>query len=277
MQTIELSDATGFLERYADVAIAGLLPRHVDVWLPANYHSSEETFPVIYMHDGQNLFDPALAYIGIDMGVDEAIENLIASQTINGAIVVGIWNSEQRIRDYLPAKPFYSSSKAMQAQFVAAVGGEPLSDHYLAWMVNELKPQIDATYRTDPEPEATRMMGASMGGLISLYALVQYPEVFGNAGCLSTHWPIGGSALVEWFGKRLPEPGEHRIYFDFGTEDLDAEYEPFQREMDGFMHAAGYRQGDDWLTKKFIGAGHSEQAWRERAELPLAFVLGASV
>lgn len=277
MQSIELSDATGFLERYADMPIPGLLPRNVDVWLPANYHSSSEAFPVIYMHDGQNLFDPALAYIGVDWGIDEALENLIASQTINGAIVVGIWNSEQRIRDYLPAKPFYSASAAMQAQFETAVGGGPLSDEYLAWIVKTLKPQIDARYRTHPESEHTSIMGASMGGLISLYALVRYPKVFGNAGCVSTHWPIGASPLVSWLGKRLPKAGSHRIYFDFGTEDLDAEYEPYQIEMDGFMQAAGYIQGDDWLTQKFVGAGHSELAWRERAELPLAFLLGASV
>ncbi len=277
MQLIELSDETGFLERYADVAVAGLLPRHVDVWLPANYQHTDESFPVIYMHDGQNLFDPAHSYIGVDMGVDEAIENLIASQTSNGAIVVGIWNSEQRIRDYLPAKPLYTTSAAMQAQFAAAVGGPPLSDEYLAWLVNQLKPQIDATYRTHPEPEHTSIMGASMGGLISLYALVQYPKVFGNAGCLSTHWPIGASPLVAWFGQHLPKAGKHRIYFDFGTEDLDAEYEPFQREMDALMQAAGYRQGRNWLTKKFVGAGHSERAWRERIELPLAFLLGARV
>lgn len=114
-------------------------------------------------------------------------------------------------------------------------------------------------------------MGASMGGLISLYALVEYPQIFGNAGCVSTHWPIGASSLVAWLGKRLPKAGKHRIYFDFGTEDLDAEYEPYQIEMDGFMQAAGYIQGDNWLTQKFVGAGHSELAWRERAELPLAF------
>ncbi|GAA5526992.1 alpha/beta hydrolase-fold protein [Herpetosiphon gulosus] len=277
MQTIELSDATGFLERYANMDIPGLLPRNVDVWLPANYHSSSEAFPVIYIHDGQNVFDPALAYIGVDLGVDEALENLIATQTINGAIVVGIWNSEQRIRDYLPAKPFYTANAAAQAQFVAAVGGVPLSDQYLAWIVKTLKPQIDATYRTHPEPEHTSIMGASMGGIISLYALVEYPKVFGNAGCLSTHWPIGASPLVRWFGQRLPKPNKHRLYFDFGTEGLDAEYEPYQREMDGWMQAAGYRQSRNWLTKKFVGADHSEHAWRERIELPLAFLLGASV
>jgi predicted alpha/beta superfamily hydrolase len=112
-----------------------------------------------------------------------------------------------------------------------------------------------------------------MGGLISLYALTEYPSVFGRAGCVSTHWPIGGSLLVDYFGNVLPRPGDHRIYFDYGTETIDADYEPYQLRMDALMQAAGYERGADWITQKFEGAEHSERAWRARVDVPLKFLL----
>ena len=113
-----------------------------------------------------------------------------------------------------------------------------------------------------------------MGGLVSLYALCQYPQVFGGAGCLSTHWPIGGMELVDGMAAMLPAPGRHRLYFDYGTATLDAQYEPFQTAMDGRMAAAGYRRDEDWFILKFEGAEHTEAAWRARVETPLRFLLG---
>ena len=112
-----------------------------------------------------------------------------------------------------------------------------------------------------------------MGGLISAYAICEYPEVFGGAGCVSIHWPLGDGLIVDWFARHLPKPGSHRLYFDFGTETLDAAYEPYQRRVDAIMRAAGYTEGRDWLTLKFAGAAHSEKSWRERVDLSLAFLL----
>jgi predicted alpha/beta superfamily hydrolase len=116
-----------------------------------------------------------------------------------------------------------------------------------------------------------------MGGLISLFALLEYPDVFGGAGCLSTHWPAGGDGLVDFLGQALPKAGQHRLYFDFGTETLDAGYEPYQRRMDDWVHAAGYRSCQDWVTHKFAGAEHSERAWRARVGIPLRFLLSRSI
>ncbi len=115
-------------------------------------------------------------------------------------------------------------------------------------------------------------MGSSMGGLISLYALEQYPAVFGGAGCVSTHWPAGRNGLVHAMGSALPRAGSHRLYFDYGTAALDSSYEPYQQRMDEYVQAAGYRQGHDWVTLRFPGADHSETAWRERVHLPLQFL-----
>jgi enterochelin esterase-like enzyme len=150
-----------------------------------------------------------------------------------------------------------------------------VADAYLAFLVDELKPFVDAGYRTLPDQTHTFVMGSSMGGLISLYALTEYPQAFGGAGCLSTHWPAGGAGLVDYFGEVLPAPGAHKLYFDFGTETLDHTYEPFQTRLDGHLRRAGYTPGRDWLTRKFPGADHSESAWRERVHLPLEFLLGA--
>lgn len=104
--------------------------------------------------------------------------------------------------------------------------------------------------------------------------MIEYPDIFGGAGCLSTHWPIGEEALVDALGAGLAPAGRHRLYFDYGTETLDADYEPWQRRMDGWLRTAGYREGQDWSTRKFEGAEHSERAWRERVHIPLAFLLG---
>ena len=116
-------------------------------------------------------------------------------------------------------------------------------------------------------------MGSSMGGLISLYALEQYPQVFGGAGCLSTHWPAGGNLLVDWLGQRLPQAGDHRLYFDYGSQGLDADYAPYQQRMDAHLRLAGYREQIDWISLSFPGTDHNETAWRSRVALPVRFLL----
>ncbi|HRY16426.1 MAG TPA: alpha/beta hydrolase-fold protein, partial [Candidatus Competibacteraceae bacterium] len=195
-----------------------------------------------------------------------------------GAIIVGVWNSPLRLQEYMPQKPLTTSgAQHILSQFVEQAGGAPLSDGYLRFLAEELKPFIDAHYPTLPDAAHTLVMGSSMGGLISLYALIEYPEVFGGAGCLSTHWPRGEAALVDALGAALPLPGQHRLYFDYGTETLDADYEPWQRRMDEWLRNAGYQEGQDWLTRKFPGAEHSERAWRVRVDLPLRFLLHGEV
>ncbi len=265
----------GVLYWYKNFPSTHVKSRHVEVWCPPGYDNNlTARYPVIYMHDGQNLFEPAHSYIGVDWGIDESVARLMEKNVTEGVIVVGIWKTRQRRRDYMPQKPLQDSSGQTPYQrFVKMHHGMPQSDAYLKFMVEELKPFIDATYRTLPERVHTSVMGSSMGGLISLYALCEYPEIFGGAGCLSTHWPAGKEILVDYMGNALPQSGSHKIYFDYGTETLDAEYEPYQQQMDLFMQAAGYRHGKNWLTQKFEGAEHSERAWRERVDIPLRFLL----
>jgi predicted alpha/beta superfamily hydrolase len=272
---IQLSSYSGgTLVRHENFPSQHVQARHVDVWCPPGYEDGAALYPVLYMHDGQNLFEPDWSYLGVDWGIDEAIGRLMAAGVTGGAIVVGIWHGPQRHRDYMPQMPLMAGqARAPLERFVREQGGPPESDAYLRFLVDELKPFVDAAYRTRPDRAHTLVMGSSMGGLISLYALTEYPAIFGRAGCVSTHWPIGGSLLVDYFGSVLPRPGDHRIYFDYGTETADADYEPYQLQMDALLQAAGYRHGQDWITRKFAGAEHSERAWRARVDVPLRFLL----
>jgi predicted alpha/beta superfamily hydrolase len=266
---------SGAVHQRINVAPPEIAPRYVDVWLPPGAAQANQRLPVIYMHDGQNIFDPSEAYGGHSWEVDRAIEVFMANTGSPGAIVVGVWNTGQRWREYAPQQPAAAlRDPATIATLEAKAGGPIISDAYLRFLVHTLKPLIDATYPSNPQREQTFVMGSSMGGLISLYALEQYPEVFGGAGCLSTHWPAGGTFLVDALGAALPAAGRHRLYFDFGTEGLDAEYEPLQAQMDGHLRNAGYQHGEDWRTIKFPGADHNEVAWRSRLYIPLGFLLG---
>lgn len=273
---LTIAHADGVLHRHADFASQHIAPRHVEVWTPPGYAQSTARYPVLYMHDGQNLFDPTQAYIGVTWGVAEAIGQLMAAGTIAGVIVVGIWCTLERRREYMPCQPLIEpAGRRLADRFVRAYGGLPQSDDYLRFIVEELKPFIDEKYRTCAEQPHTFVMGSSLGGLMSLYALCRYPHIFGGAACLSTHWPIGGTLLIDWFGANLPRPGAHRLYFDFGTDTLDAPYAPYQQRMDERLAQAGYVPGRDWLTCKFDGAEHSERAWRARVAEPLQFLLRA--
>ncbi|MCB0551340.1 MAG: esterase family protein [Phaeodactylibacter sp.] len=257
-------------------------PRNVDVYLPPGYEQEGNTsYPVLYMHDGQNLYTPGNAFGGAEWGVDETLEKLIREKKARPAIVVGIWNTDRRFAEYLPEAPFNAFPDSLKAIFQKEYGAAPLSDAYLKFLVEELKPFIDQQYRTLTAAEDTYIAGSSMGGLISLYAICRYPNIFGRAACLSTHWPVSlqgkypmmPQILIDYFGEHLPKPATHKIYFDYGTATLDSLYEPLQLTMDEKMKASGYIKGENWMTCKFPGAEHSEKSWAERLHVPFEFIL----
>ena len=246
--------------------------REVEVWLPPSYASQpDRRYPVLYMHDGQNVFDPEQSrYSGWDWGVDEAMTEL----NLEAIVVAPHSVDATRFADYFPQGADAAFGARIRAD-IDDYDSQPLTgDAYLRYLVSELKPHIDATYRTRPGPDHTAVMGSSMGGLISLYAVTEYPEVFGRAGMVSTHFPMGDGALVEFFEGRLPDPATHQLYFDYGTETLDHNYEGYQDRMDAALEAAGYTRGVNWTTRKFEGHDHSERSWRNRVHVPLQFLLG---
>ena len=265
-------------ESFASEFIAA---RPVDVWLPADYDAeSDKRYPVIYMHDGQFLFDhPTSPYAGTAWiwGVDKTMTRLVNEHKIRAAIIVSVWSQPKRLRtaEYMPQKPVTDVDNQDNHVRESELPDEPIgSDNYLKFLVEELKPLVDATYRTRPDRDNTHIMGSSMGGMISAYAIAEYPEVFGGAACMSTHWTRNGAAVLDWYRNHWPTAGSNRVYFDYGTETLDAEYEVFQLQMDAIMVEHGFQDGANWVTRKFDGANHSPRAWRERLHIPLEFLLG---
>ena len=273
------------IKRHADFASQFVGPRHVDVWLPKDYQGSDKDYRVLYFHDGQNLFNPEwVYYTQTDWGIDETLQQLIDEGEVDDTIVVGIWSTPERIAEYMPWDLYEATSDEYRAAIGKYMGSEPTSREYLRFVVEELKPFIDSNYRTKPGRDDTMMMGSSMGALISLYGVMEYPDVFAAAACVSTHWPssmmvdnpAGNEPVLEYLRSAMPPPGDHRIYFDFGTEELDSNYEPHQQAIDNVMLELGYEHGPLWQTHKFEGAGHNEGAWNKRAHVPLTFLLGTA-
>jgi len=265
---------TGTIKRHANFPSRLVESRNIDVWLPPGYDTSDDRYPVLYVHDGQNAFDPASAFGGVDWGIDETMTRLIATKRIRPAIVVAIWNTSKRFQEYMPRRALALDSLLDTGHpGTAALPGPVISDAYLRFLTTEVKTFIDQSYRTRRDRANTFIMGSSMGGLISLYAISELPGVFGGAACLSTHWPAGNGATVEYFRHHVPKRSEHRLYFDQGTATLDSLYAPYQLQVDGILRQARYRDGEDFVSRVFDGADHSERAWRQRVEFPLEFLL----
>lgn len=277
----------GVVEIYENFASKNVQPRNVGVWLPQHY-SPKKKYAVLYMHDGQMLFDSTITFNQSEWGVDECLTQLIREGKIKNTIIVGIWNTkENRHQEYFPQKPYQSLSKDEKEKVglsLEKIGMskefKPTSDNYLKFIVEELKPFIDNTYSTFQNKENTFIAGSSMGGLISMYAVCEYPDVFGGAACISTHWPgtfeVENNPIPESFytylKEKLPNPKSIKIYFDYGTVDLDALYPPLQAKVDEIMQSKGFTN-ENWITKKFEGENHSENAWKKRLHIPMEFLL----
>lgn len=267
-------------------------PRRVVVWLPSSYRPNGPRHAVLYMHDGQNLFDKATAGYGMEWEVDEHLDRLIRAKQVRPTIVVGIWNTPKRLQEYVPAKAFAHLPPKYMDRVRGLYGGDPLSDGYLKFIVREVKPRIDRRFRVRTDRANTAIIGSSMGALISLYAIDEYPRVFGGAGMMSTHWPLFlpvegqkeiseaeyeavSSAFERYLASALPSPATHKLYFDHGTETLDAIYARYQKRVDAVVSRRGYRPGRNWISRNFPGQKHNEISWASRVDVPLRFLLPA--
>ena len=278
----EVNVTSGQVVRHADFPSDFVDPRNVDVWLPVGY-SHEKSYSVLYMHDGQMLFDATTTWNEQEWGVDEVMTRLKKENKIRDCIVVGIWNNgDKRHAEYFPQRSWDYVSKSKQEKILKAKHSNVhpgmfkqglLADNYLRFLVRELKPFIDSTYRTYPCKENTFIMGSSMGGLISCYAICEYPGVFGGAICMSTHWPAINGVTLKYVADNLPNPATHKIYFDYGTATLDSLYEPYQLKVDAMMLKRGYQQDINFISRKFKGAAHTETDWEKRLHIPLKFML----
>lgn len=207
--------ATAELETHRDLNIPGLLKRRVDVWLPNAYHeNSAQHFPVLYVQDGQMVFDQ-FHNQGGGWKLHEAISKLAEKSLIAPPIVVAIPSTVNRKFEYLPGKAldYPGGKEAYQLKTEGKVNQDQqnMSEQFINWLVDVVKPAIDQRYRTLPEMENTSLMGSSLGGMISLYLLCEFPNVFSKAACLSTHWPILGEGMVAYLNEELPEAGNHKL------------------------------------------------------------------
>lgn len=281
--------SNGKIERFESFKSKWIDARNIDVWLPEGY-SVNEKYAVLYMHDGQMLYDPTITWNKQSWNVDEVAGKLQAEGKTKKFIVVGVWNNAaKRHPEYFPQKPFENLTSTekdtvtRQLQKAGRTKSEfhPYSDLYLKFLVKELKPFIDRTFSTYKDKNNTFIAGSSMGGLISMYALCEYPKVFGGAACMSTHWP--GTFTVEnnpipvafrnYLERKLPKIKKCKIYFDYGDQTLDALYPPLQQKVDEMMVANGF-SSTNWMTRFFAGKNHSEEAWAERLDVPLEFLFG---
>lgn len=211
------------------------------VYLPKNYQNSEKSYPVIYMHDAQNLFDDKASYVG-EWQIDEYLDTLKTHESI----IVGIEHgNEKRIAELTP----YTHEKY----------GGGKGDAYLTFIKNTLKPHIDDTYRTKTDAKHTTIFGASLGGLISFYGAIKYPETFGKAGVFSASF---------WFSEKIYElvkttkiSETSKFYFLIGSEEGDSMV-PDQKRMVKLLKSKGVKA--EQIENHIIEGGkHNEKLWGE--------------
>lgn len=218
------------------------------VYYPPGYHENPlARYPVLYMHDGQNLFLSEEAFAGATWETSRTLETLTAMNAVEPALVVGI-HPDDRQRDYTRAG----------------------WDDYADFLVRHLKPAIDAEFRTRPGPRHTAVMGSSLGGVVSFHLGWRHPEVFGQAACLSSTFGWADD-LLERVGREA-RPAT-RFYLDSGWPRDNYEVTRLMRDR---LRLAGYRDGADLLYLTFPGASHDERSWALRCHIPFQFLLGGA-
>jgi predicted alpha/beta superfamily hydrolase len=241
------ADLRGSLSDVINVPEGRSETRHsVRVYFPPGYDENTlKRYPVLYMHDGSNLFLPEEAFGGNEWRVDENIELLDSMNLIDKVIVVGVY-ARDRMNEY--TKPGYEA--------------------YGRFMVDELKPMVDARLRTLSDPDNTAVMGSSLGGVVSFFLGWQHPDVFGKAACLSSTFGYRDD-LME---RVASEPRRDvRFYIDSGWPEDNYENTTAMRDQ---LLASGYEFGRDVLYFAFPGALHNEDSWATRSHVPFQFFFG---
>ena len=232
--------------------------RRVWLYLPPDYATSgDKRYPVLYMHDGQNVFDDATSYVG-EWGVDETLDSLHAAGELSLIVVAVDHGGEHRFDEYNPwTHPQHG-------------GGQ--GDEYAAFLVETLKPYIDAHYRTMTDRLNTGIAGSSMGGLISFYAMLEYPQIFGRAGVFSPAFWTAKPAAFDWAATRSPARPDPRMFMvSGGLEDgapTVGQYELDQIAMADTLLSAGWVDGSELAAHVSADGQHSEWFWRR--EFPAA-------
>jgi predicted alpha/beta superfamily hydrolase len=238
--------------------------RDVLVYLPPDYRRSRiRRYPVLYLHDGQNVFDAATAFGGVEWGADETAQRLVNQKLIEPLIIVAVANTgEHRIHEYAPTRGRLEEGKRRRSK--------GLLRYYGGFLINELKPFIDARYRTLTAPEQTGLGGSSLGGLVSLYLALKHPDVFRGAAIMSPSVWWDNCAIYKMVEKLDEEARPPlKIWLDTGTNEPGWERARVLR--DGLVEK-GWRLYDDLHYFEAEGANHSEGAWGQRLDAVLRFL-----
>lgn len=281
--------SVGKVQSFSNFPSQFVKTRNIHVWVPQYYRDAVDAgirFAVVYMHDGQMLFDRSITWNQQEWGVDETAQRLINDEQVIPFIVVGIENGGEQLRyaEYMPQKPYELLPESVKQQLAKQLEDQNTtiqSDNYLKFLVTELKPFIDRNFYTLPERPFTYVAGSSMGGLISWYAVAEYPDVFGGCACLSTHFIGGGDnqdfriyqEFERYMKAELPVSGTHRLYFDYGDQTLDQYYPPFFARFEKALVEMN-ADPEQVIVRYFPGAAHTETAWQERLDIPLSYLLG---
>jgi pullulanase len=256
----DLGTLTGNVTTFTLPAFPG---RTIRVYLPPGYDASSQRYPVLYMHDGQNLFDVRTSFAG-EWQVDETCEQLIGSGQIGPLIVIGIDNGPARITEYTPwYDPSYSDGGGAEA--------------YLQTIITVIKPEVDLRYRTLTGPNYTWMAGSSLGGLVSLYAGLAHSDVFGSVAALSPSYWWANRQMATWAAAR-PRASLRRVYQDMGTNEgggSSTAYIEDLRVVRDVLVAKGFALGVDLVSVEAAGGQHNETYWAQRFPDVLRFLVGA--
>lgn len=251
----------GSIEFFQDFDLASLhTTRDIWIYTPPGYADSGLSYPVLYMQDGQNLFYDELSFVG-EWHVDEVMDGLYALTGFPGAIVVGVANGGmRRMAEYSPYPDDFNNR-------------EYLADEYLDFIVNDLKPWVDARYRSLADPEHCYIGGSSLGGIVSIYAGLRYPDVFGGILAMSPSLWLDDGRIVEDVRRAGTALAGQRIYLDMGTAESGNGVELTEHLADIYrdIPAAGFRMVID------PGAIHNEIAWSRRLPAALAWLFGISL
>ncbi|MDX5483064.1 MAG: histidine kinase [Hymenobacteraceae bacterium] len=244
---------TGTVAYHRDLKAVSVKSRDVVVWLPPGYDKSTKRYPVLYMHDGQNVFDPATSSFGVDWRVDETADSLIRKGEMEPAIIVGINNTPDRMNEYVPGEK---------------------GSAYMDFVVNTVKPLIDQNYRTKTGPKHTLTGGSSAGGIMAFMLAWEYPNVFSKAICMSPAFKIMHIDYVKDVRAYTGKKKKIKLYIDNGGIDLEARLQPGIDEMLEALQQKGYREGKDYIWVLEKQAQHNEAAWAKRMPQAFRFLLG---
>jgi enterochelin esterase-like enzyme len=262
------------------------------VWLPPGYDRTKgRRFPVLYMHDGQNLFDKDLTNFNQEWALDEAIPRLARQGDLREWIVVGVQSPRSRYRALFPQKILPLLPADFQKRVMTLndgnASGVMAGDAYLSFLTGMVKRRVDSEFRTLKGPADTAIMGSSMGGLMAFYAMAEYPHVFGQAAAVSMHLALADSsakgvdhvvigkqaadAFRRYLATSRMRPGANRLYIDHGSGTLDGSYGPYSDAVVPMLRSLGWAS-PNFAFRTYAGAEHNETAWAQRVDIPLAFL-----